>query len=78
MTTVNFNTIFDVEVCFDDRCGIQWAMERKYRNRLIETKRTFWCPNGHKQHYMGQTEAAKARKEAKVRDWLWKKWKVKA
>jgi hypothetical protein len=43
-------------------CGIAFWMESKFQQRLREEKRSFYCPNGHGQHYLGEADAAKARR----------------
>lgn len=32
-------------------CGVMFAMPQELKNELVNTKRTFYCPNGHSQHY---------------------------
>lgn len=48
------NTEYVVESCFN--CGLKFAMEKSFRDTLLRTKRDFYCPNGHKQHYISKTE----------------------
>jgi hypothetical protein len=38
-------------------CGITFAFEKSYFNRLRENHNTFYCPNGHPLHIIGKTEA---------------------
>lgn len=38
-------------------CGIPFAFPQELDRRLRETRENFYCPNGHKQHYTGQTDA---------------------
>lgn len=45
------------ETCFS--CGVLFAMTEDMRNRRLEDKKNFYCPNGHSQHYLGKTEAEK-------------------
>lgn len=37
------------ETCCE--CGLIFGMEKEYRQKLIDTGKSFSCPNGHKQHY---------------------------
>lgn len=41
-------------------CGIQIGVTEEYKNRLISTKKPFWCPNGHEQHFTGESDKDKA------------------
>lgn len=40
-------------------CGIEFAIPEIYRNRLVKCHNTFYCPNGHGQHYIGRTAEEK-------------------
>lgn len=51
---------FVQETCCSDGCGIVFLLEEKYQTRLISTKRTFYCPNGHAQNYQGESDRVKA------------------
>jgi hypothetical protein len=55
------NATFVTEECFS--CGILFAMEEQYRTQRLKDKSTWYCPNGHSQHYLGKSDAA-LRKEA--------------
>jgi hypothetical protein len=44
-------------------CGVKFGMLEAYQKKKRETKDTFHCPNGHPQHYTGETEADKLRRE---------------
>jgi hypothetical protein len=57
-TTLNLVT----EECIS--CGVLFAIPSGLRDRLIDTHRNFYCPNGHVMQFTGQTEAQKAREEA--------------
>lgn len=49
MTMLTYSTTLILETCFD--CGVPFGMsETLYRQRLDDS-RTFYCPNGHGQHY---------------------------
>lgn len=47
------------ETCCTEGCGIVFFLEEKYQQRLVSTKRTFYCPNGHSQNYIGESDKAK-------------------
>lgn len=43
--TVSFETI----VCYN--CKVPFMVTSTHRKRLVDEKTTFYCPNGHPQHY---------------------------
>lgn len=47
------------ETCVTAGCGIAFWVDEKYRERRLEKKDSFFCPNGHSMHYVGETDAAK-------------------
>jgi hypothetical protein len=49
---------FTMEMCIN--CGMPFFMPTCHYKRLLANKgETFYCPNGHGQHYAGKTEAEK-------------------
>lgn len=44
-------------------CGVLFGMEAGYDDRRIQDHRTFYCPNGHDQHYIGKTAVQIAHEE---------------
>lgn len=46
-------------------CGVVFGIESRHRAELRRKKErtSFYCPNGHSQHYIGDTEADKLRRE---------------
>jgi hypothetical protein len=44
-------------------CGITFGIPEDHNRVLVDTKRVFYCPNGHGQSYTGATEAEKLKKE---------------
>ena len=55
-------------------CGTPFAIEARLHRSLVETHRAFYCPNGHGQSFVGETEAERLKKqlarEAKQREAL--------
>jgi protein-arginine kinase activator protein McsA len=45
------------------KCGIEFAMPQYYRTKRLEDRETFYCPNGHGQHFTGESEAQRLRRE---------------
>lgn len=40
-------------------CGVIFGLTSDMQRRRAEDHRDFFCPNGHSQHYLGETEAQK-------------------
>lgn len=62
---LNGSVDFETETCF--KCGVLFAMTSDYRNNRRRKRDTFFCPNGHSQHYVGKTDTEKL-KEAQARE----------
>jgi hypothetical protein len=52
---------FYVEQCCN--CGIPFAMTMELQKRRRNDRQSFYCPNGHGQHYTGPTEAERLKTE---------------
>ena len=48
------------ETCCE--CNISFWMTAVHQKHLIECKNDFFCPNGHSQHYSGETDAEKLKR----------------
>lgn len=61
---------FEVIYCYS--CKIPFAVPADVRRRWVENGGTFWCPNGHNQHYT-ESDVQKLRKQLeeanRSRDW---------
>lgn len=59
MTTV-YETLVTETCC---NCGIVFGMTKGFQAEAIRQRRnkTFYCPNGHPQHYLGESDAQKLR-----------------
>jgi uncharacterized C2H2 Zn-finger protein len=63
VNTVVFSNVLVTETCC--QCGVLFAMPEDLQRALRkEHARSFYCPNGHSQHYIGKTEAQKQRERA--------------
>lgn len=52
------------EICCSEGCGIMFAWPTDARERaLADHFRWFYCPNGHRQHFTGQTEETRLRQK---------------
>jgi hypothetical protein len=58
--TITYSVTLVTEECCN--CGITFAMPEDYRVHLLSKPRTdFYCPNGHRQWYVGKSDATKCR-----------------
>lgn len=48
-------------------CGVLFAMPQEVKDRRVDDHGSFYCPNGHGQHYTGKTEAEKLRETLELR-----------
>lgn len=58
--TLNTDTALETLNCY--LCGVIFAMPEPLKQRRREDSKSFWCPNGHEQHFT-ETEAARLRKQ---------------
>ena len=52
---------FEIEECCN--CGMAFAMSNDFHQRRKKDHKTFYCPAGHAQHYVGKTEEQKLKDE---------------
>lgn len=62
MSTLAHTTTFQTEICCS--CGVAFALDSDYMRRRRNDHAWFYCPNGHKQHYTGKTDADIERERA--------------
>lgn len=62
MTTF-ITTALNPVTCCHIGCGVQFGIEADYMKRLRETHEWFYCPNGHQQHFTGETEAERLKRQ---------------
>lgn len=55
--TVSFTTTYVLISCY--KCGVSFGVSQSFRNQLRESHESFYCPNGHSQHFYGKTDAEK-------------------
>jgi hypothetical protein len=48
------------------KCGVVFGIPANLNAELLNNHESFWCPNGHSQHYLGKTEAQKQRERAEM------------
>ena len=56
-STLTVQQILVSEECVD--CGTTFGIPRDLRDQLVSNKRTFYCPVGHPQSYVGESDDAK-------------------
>lgn len=61
MTQFVENQWFEIVHCCD--CGMAFAMTTDFQRRRREDRKLFHCPAGHPQHYTGETEAARLKRD---------------
>jgi hypothetical protein len=64
--TINLAVEFALETCCN--CGMQYAVPIDWQKQRVEKKDSFYCPNGHSQHYLGETEATELRRELEAKE----------
>src|SRR6267378_7384183 len=52
--SLNFSTI----ECYS--CGCVFAVMADFQTNRLRDKRNFYCPNGHQQHFVGESDVDKA------------------
>jgi septal ring factor EnvC (AmiA/AmiB activator) len=63
-TFAGYTTLYAQTCC---NCGVLFAIPELMDDQRRRDHQNFWCPNGHSQHYTGETDEQKLRK---VRDQL--------
>lgn len=61
MSAFSNNEWFEVEQCCN--CGMSFAMTADFKRRRLKDRESFYCPSGHRQHYIGKTEEQKLKEE---------------
>lgn len=52
MSTFSTTTTLSTAECCN--CGVAFAMPTELKKKLLQTQDSFYCPNGHKQYYVGK------------------------
>lgn len=61
--TVEIEIELKIEECITAGCGIVWAVPAGFQRGRRRDHRDYFCPNGHAQHYAGESEEEKLRRE---------------
>jgi len=62
MTTFTAVDTFEIEHCY--KCGIHFAMTKDFQDRRLSDHQNFYCPSGHPQHYIGESDRDRAQRLA--------------
>jgi response regulator RpfG family c-di-GMP phosphodiesterase len=66
--TFNLSVEFVLQTCCNTSCGISFGVPDEWDKRQREKHTTFYCPNGHSQRYLHETEAERLDKIVAERD----------
>jgi len=58
MTVQTYTGQLYVESCCN--CGVAFGLDTEHRKQLVGNHEWFYCPNGHRQHYTGESDADRA------------------
>lgn len=62
-STLNFTITYVTQVCVNAQCGLSFAVPKEWDDLRRKDHQPFYCPNGHKQWYSGETA-----QERKIRE----------
>jgi peptidoglycan hydrolase CwlO-like protein len=63
MAKAEFAVELEIVTCY--ACGIVFAFPSLIMRRRLNDHQSFWCPNGHSQAFLGESEADKLTRELK-------------
>lgn len=64
--SIQSNIRMELHTCIN--CGIHFALPAMLDNQLRQNHNNFFCPHGHPQHYGGESEAEKLRRELRRKE----------
>lgn len=64
-------TTFVIIHCY--KCSIPFAVPNRYKEHLLQTRESFYCPNGHSQAYVQSTEDILKKKIANLETTIYDK-----
>ena len=59
MAELALQTVLHFKTTHCITCGVVIAMVDKFYDRRLHDHKTYYCPSGHSQHFIGESEAAK-------------------
>ncbi len=54
------------ETCIN--CGVTFGVPETFQDKRLQDHKSFYCPNGHGQHYSGKSDVEKVRDELKRKE----------
>ena len=60
---VNQAVTLEMQTCIT--CGVEFGVPGLLDDELQKNHRSFYCPNGHQQYYLGETEEERLRKKVR-------------
>lgn len=70
MSTIDVTLRMTTITCCHAGCGITFAVPDWWNETRREDRSWWYCPNGHSQHFIGETEAEKLRRQVAEKDRL--------
>lgn len=64
--TIRVTTTYEVITC--SQCGIGFGLPSHFETKRLEDHATFYCPNGHGQHFPQESEAEALRRRLKAQE----------
>ena len=62
--SIDLFTRYKTITCCHENCYVSFVMTEEFFNQKLKDKTVFYCPNGHSQYFIGETEAQKLKHEA--------------
>ena len=63
MAELALNIVLRIRTTNCCKCGVVIGIEKDYYEERLKDHAMFYCPSGHPQHFTGETEAEKLKKE---------------
>lgn len=61
--TQEINVSLNLSTCNCSECGIVYTLPCNFRETRVDDHGTFYCPNGHQQHFPGKSVKEELREE---------------
>ena len=71
--TLSFSTVFITETCCYAGCGIVFAAEEEWMKLRQKDHAWWYCPNGHRQQYTGESDKEKIKRLEQDKEWFSKR-----
>lgn len=61
METQTYIGTLIIQTCYT--CGMAFGLDREFNDRRLKDHKNFCCPDGHQQHYIGETAEQRLQKQ---------------